>query len=171
MSPLWKYFEHYHSKNNGRKPRSEPYYTWPIQMVYYCSTSGVAIDIISIIPSFTSRNFTYLRILRMSKIFNIFKFLHYGKIQIYIAETIHSSINVISFLAFFLLITIVLCGSIVHIFERGEFTVNSIHPNGAYIRHGLNGAPEQSPFANIFACFYWAIITIATVLFFLSCRH
>ncbi len=74
------------------------------------------------------------------------------------------SVETLALLLFFVLIAVVLFGSIIYLTERGSFVVNADFPEGAYLRwNGIHAAKEQSPFESILISCYWAVVTSTTV--------
>ena len=120
-------------------------------------------DACAIFPSYYFGNYQYIRVLRVIKVFRLLKFLKFGRILNFLVETIHKSKKVLAFLSICMLCAILFFGCIMHLIEKGKYTVSEDFPNGAYIRNGLYGTPEVSPFASIFGSMYYSAITLMTV--------
>lgn len=79
-----------------------------------------------------------------------------------ISETLRQSTLILSVFMFFVMIIITLFGCIIYLCEGGTYTVNSLHPLGAYLRLTDNGSDlEITPFVSIPVGMYWVIGTAA----------
>ena len=58
---------------------------------------------------------------------------------------------------------IIIFGSIIVDAESGKYTVSAEYPNGAYVRTGVDGMEERTPFVSTIMGMYWAVITMTTV--------
>ena len=80
-----------------------------------------------------------------------------------IVRTMTESFPSLRILLGFLCISAVIFGAVIYSVERGDFIVNSDYPAGAYLRRDmLDQDYELSPFKNLGACMYWAIVTMST---------
>ena len=78
----------------------EPEYGYFKQTVMYILLPENIIDVISVFPSFSpSTNLVFLRIIRLTKVFRLLKFLKFGTILDYVYETLHTSRKVLLFLS------------------------------------------------------------------------
>mmetsp|Transcript_9950 Transcript_9950/g.20292 ORF Transcript_9950/g.20292 Transcript_9950/m.20292 type:complete len:1018 (+) Transcript_9950:381-3434(+) len=112
----------------------------------------------------------FLRVLRLARVFRIFKLGKYNEGMSLFARTLHASIPALSLLCFFVLIGVVLFGSIIYFVEGGTYTVDAtVCPEflgyACYIRpNSYSGEDfEQSPFVSIPYSFYWVMVTMTTV--------
>jgi len=112
----------------------------------------------------------FLRVLRLARVFRIFKLGKYNEGMSLFARTLHASIPALSLLCFFVLIGVVLFGSIIYFVEGGTYVVDaSVCPESlgyaCYVRpNSYSGEDmEQSPFVSIPYSFYWVMVTMTTV--------
>jgi voltage-gated potassium channel len=114
-------------------------------IAYLLSFFGV-IDVLSIAPTYLSlllagtQSLLVLRALRLLRIFRIFKLSHFLAEMSFLRTAIRASFRKISIFMSFVLVMVVILGSIMYLIENGE--------------NGFNSIPE---------CIYWAIVTITTV--------
>lgn len=143
---------------------------------YKCKWLGWArhpmnvIDLLSIVPFFiidiTNANngggvgLSFLRILRLSRGFRIFKLGKYAEGLYLFSKVIRRSLSALYLLVFFGIISIMIFGSTMYYSERGHYDENL----GYYVRKDLYGdGLEQSPFTSIPRSFWWVIVTSTTV--------
>ena len=147
------------------------------------------IDFVSILPFFleislgsSSSGLSMLRILRlgrvgrhvfpfafllfvsslfraMSQVFRVFKLGKYSQGIRLLARVFRSSAYALYLLLFFVLIGMVIFGSLIFITEAGDWDASLEN----FVRIGEKGEPEVSPFSSIPACFWWVIVTATTV--------
>ena len=145
--------------------------------IYNYSTGWLnCVDLVAIMPFWievavgTGVPLGFLRVLRLARVFRIFKLGKYNEGMSLFARTLHASIPALSLLCFFVLIGVVLFGSIIFFVEGGTYTVDaSVCPESlgyaCYVRpNGYSGEDmEQSPFVSIPYSFYWVMVTMTTV--------
>ncbi|GMH74471.1 hypothetical protein TrRE_jg119, partial [Triparma retinervis] len=145
--------------------------------VYNYSTGWLnCVDLVAIMPFWievavgTGVPLGFLRVLRLARVFRIFKLGKYNEGMSLFARTLHASIPALSLLCFFVLIGVVLFGSIIFFVEGGTYTVDAtVCPESlgyaCYVRpNGYSGEDvEQSPFVSIPYSFYWVMVTMTTV--------
>ena len=69
-----------------------------------------------------------------------------------------------SFAGFFILLGIIFFGTILYLFEQGEFQVTNEYPQGAYMRpNQYGGGIKPTPYTSIPTSMYWAVVTSVTV--------
>lgn len=67
-------------------------------------------------------------------------------------------------MVFFVLLAMVLFGSMVYLAEGGDWMVTADFPEGAYLRRTANQRDwEVSPFLSIGSSFWWVMVTVTTV--------
>ena len=114
-------------------------------VAYIFSFFGV-IDILAIVPTYFSvlfagtQSLLVLRALRLLRVFRIFKLSHFLAEMNFLGRAIRASIRKIGIFMCFVIIIVVVLGSVMYLIERGE--------------NGFNSIPD---------CIYWAIVTITTV--------
>lgn len=114
--------------------------------VAYAFTFFGIIDLLAIIPTYLSLFFVgaqsllVLRALRLLRVFRIFKLSHFIAEMSFLGTAIGASLRKISIFISFVIILVIILGSIMYLVERGE-----------------NG------FSSIPASVYWAVVTITTV--------
>ncbi len=114
-------------------------------VAYALSFFGI-IDLLAIIPSYLSvlfagaQSLLVLRALRLLRIFRIFKLSHFLSEMSFLGTAISASLRKISIFMLFVVMLVIVLGSIMYLVEKGE-----------------NG------FTNIPDSIYWAVVTITTV--------
>jgi len=67
-------------------------------------------------------------------------------------------------LIFFIILAMVLFGSMMYFSEVGDWTVSSTYPTGAFLRNTYDQTGlEVSPFLSIAGSFWWVVVTVTTV--------
>jgi hypothetical protein len=84
------------------------------------------------------------------------------RLNIILKSLMHSAPSLI-LLVGLVLISAVVFGSLIYTAEHGTFTVNSEYPAGEWLREGLDGNMEETPYRNLGTCFYWAVVTMTTL--------
>jgi len=114
---------------------------------YAFSFFGI-VDLLSILPTYLSlfvvgplNQLMIIRILRLLRIFRIFKLGHFMGESAHILNALKASQAKISVFMFFVMVMVILMGSIMHLIEGG-------------VNDGFNNIPNS---------IYWAIVTLTTV--------
>jgi len=131
----------------------------------------VIIDLLAVLPFYltlilanSSVNLSFLRTLRLLRVFRIFKLGKYSSGLKMFITVLYRSKEALGVMVFFVLLAMVLFGSIVYFAEIGDWIVDTNHPDGYYRRLSLNQVDtEESPFRSIAASFWWVIVTVTTV--------
>jgi voltage-gated potassium channel Kch len=152
-------------------------------MKYMCQVLNL-IDLVAILPFYVQQGLKaniaggqFVRILRLARIFRIFKVGKNSKGIAMLVSTMKQSFGALSIVGFFVTLGIVFFGSIEFFFEGGVYSVQFGEVNGTatgvpgYYRvtqAGVNGPPvgaayEITPFVDIPASMYWAVVTSTTV--------
>jgi len=129
------------------------------------------IDLLAILPYFltlilanSSVNLAFLRTLRLLRVFRIFKLGKYSSGLKMFVTVLFRSKEALAVMVFFVILAMVLFGSVVFFAEGGTWTVDSDHPDGFYQRLSFDQVnTERSPFRSIAASFWWVIVTVTTV--------
>jgi len=137
------------------------------------------IDFLSILPwhvshisqkNDTVNQLSFLRILRLLRVFRVFKLGKYSEGVVLYAEVFRKSGQAIYLLMFFSLLTSVVMGSFVYMFEKGDFVTGGCvdHHTGeardCFMRDNIyNTKREESPFYSIPQAIWWVFTTITTV--------
>lgn len=112
---------------------------------YIFSFYGI-IDLLSVIPTYVglvivgSHNLMVIRILRLLRVFRVLKLTRYTQAGRTLAKAIWASREKISVFIFFVIILVIIVGTIMYLLEGEE--------------HGFNSIPQG---------IYWAIVTLTTV--------
>ena len=120
---------------------------------YILSFWGI-IDLLSTIPTYLSLIFTgtkyllIIRVLRLLRVFRIFRLSRYSKEANSLAKALKASSNKITVFFGFILILVILMGTVMYIIE------------GAEHNYELN---DENKFSSIPASIYWAVVTVTTV--------
>ena len=149
---------------------------------YFIKSPFNVIDLLAIIPfyiglidSHTSAvsQFSFLRILRLARVFRVFKLGKYTEGIVLYSEVFKKSGQAIYLLMFFSVLTAIVMGSFVYLFEKGDFTVEgckewnyetkSMDVRDCFLRKGIVGSKVESPFYNIFSAMWWVFTTMTTV--------
>ena len=127
------------------------------------------VDLIAILPFYLelmSSNesgdsaFGVLRILRVARVFRVFKLGKYSAGLQLFAKVILESFSALLLLIFFLMIAVVLFGSLAYSAERGVWD----HQLNGFARPDVTGlSTELTPFTSIPASFWWVLTTSTTV--------
>lgn len=159
----------------------EIYLPFYIQIPKYMLQILNIIDLIAIVPYYvqvgetqTKAGGQFVRVLRLIRIFRIFKIGKNSKGIAMLMSTMKQSVGALSIVGFFVTLGIIFFGSIQYFFEGGTYDVqldSSGTPVAGYYRitqSGSNGPPvgpayELSPFVDIPASMYWAVVTSTTV--------
>ena len=77
-----------------------------------------------------------------------------------LAKTVLNALSALKFVAFFILMFMVVYGAVEFFCEQGTFVVNADFPTGAYLRpQPPGGGDPHSTFTSITAAIYWAVTT------------
>lgn len=145
---------------------------WPTwKRIYkYCVLPMNIVDIAAIVPFYielitaSGSSIAIIRILRLARVFRILKSGNSKEGIRLLSRTVWTSFPALSLLAFFTAIGVVLFASLIFFCEAGEFTVNSMYPDGEYLRWNIIGdSKEVSPFTSIPLACYWVVVTATTV--------
>eukprot|EP00808_Paulinella_micropora_P007736 g3821.t1 len=129
------------------------------------------IDLFAILPFYIDLilgdspvNLAWLRIIRLARVFRIFKLGKYNESMQMFVRVLGRSMSALGILIFFLALEMIVVGSLIYFTEGGVWTPPSdLYPEGAYLRPNIAGVPEPSPFTSIPASFWWVIVTATTV--------
>ena len=146
------------------------------------------IDLAAILPfwvdlatSSGGGGFGFLRIFRLARVFRIFKLGKYNEGMKLFKRTLQNSLPALSLLFFYVVMGIVVFGSLIYFFERGSYRILTCEEMlafrsdldcsgdpqrlvGEYFRSGVLPFEEEiSPFMSIPLSFWWVITTITTV--------
>ena len=130
------------------------------------------VDLICILPYWVQlligetggHAFNFVRVIRVIRIFKLLRFSDTPQTVLrLLVNAMKNSLPALGTLVVFLLLGMILFGSLIYELEGGTFVVNKNHPEGAYLRVPSNGVGlEISPFNSIPSCFYWALTTLVT---------
>jgi hypothetical protein len=117
-----------------------------------------------------------VRVLRMVRIFRVMKVGKYNDGMQLFSRVLGNSLSALYLLGFFLTLAVVFFGSVIFLFEQGEWhppsstacsdgaTCGVNHPKGVWLRWDMNGfSKEPSPFLSIPHAFWWVIVTVTTI--------
>ena len=141
---------------------------WYIRIMKYQFSIMNLIDVCAILPYYiqlattSSSSLSFIRLLRLARIFRVLKV---GKstagVRI-IVKALKKAASALGIVTFFIPLGIVFFGSVVFLFESGEYTVSEDFPDGAWVRQGQFGESEESPYTSIPTSMYWAVVTSTT---------
>ena len=148
----------------------EPKQKWYTTTVGYFFQGKNLIDLVAILPFYitlanpgSNASLSFIRALRLFRIVRAFNMNASAGVTNLIIKTVQESLEVILLLLFFSSMIIIIFGSIIVDAEAGTYTVNEAYPEGAYIRRGVDGDYERTPFVSTLMGMYWAVITMTTV--------
>jgi hypothetical protein len=146
------------------------------KLYHYCTQLLNVVDLIAILPFwvellfFEGQTLEFVRVLRLARVFRIFKLGKYNAGMTLFKNTLVSSLPALTLLMFFISIGVILFGSIIYFVESGEYQINAqvcpvesdyachVIPN-----HYKGGKLEVSKFQSIPFAFYWVMVTMTTV--------
>ena len=142
----------------------------------FCKVFLNWIDFISILPyyvelfvsriagaSFSLNSFVFLRVIRLARVFRVFKLGKYSTGLQLVIYAMRQSSEALSLLGFLLGIALVLFASLVFIAEQSDSKFNYGDGTWYYNWNGSDGLPVRSHFQSIPDSFWWALVTLATV--------
>ena len=147
-------------------------YPWYSQMFMYAVKPLNLIDLIAILPYYISlngqiitkrNNFTVLRIFRLGRVFRLIKVVKNTVGVQLISRTLFRAIDALGILIFLSGIGVVVFASLMQFIEEGRYSVDSVVPQGAYVRNDKFGNEEKNPFESIPISIYYAVVTMCTV--------
>lgn len=172
ISTTWDDDEEERAQRKARPPRLEPPpLAWYTQLLCYVCSLGNIVDAVVIVPFYISIanvsdvSLTFVRVLRLTRAVRIIKLGKNSKYLSIVLRTIIISGPTLACLMFLIGMSVIVFASIIYLLEQGTFTVNSVYPEGEYLRDGLVGDTEITPYRSIPVSIYWAIITCTTVGF------
>jgi hypothetical protein len=142
------------------------------------------IDLVAILPFYVGKamgessgaDLAVVRVLRMVRIFRVLKVGKYNEGMQLFSRVLRNSLPALYLLAFFLTLAVVIFGSMIFLFEHGEWhppnstacsdgaTCGVNHPGGVWLRWDMHGfGREPSPFLSIPHSFWWVIVTVTTI--------
>jgi len=107
-----------------------------------------------------------LRILRLSRVFQVVKLGKYNRTFVTFARVMKKSTPALNLLFVILFFGMCLFGSLIYEYERGNWKYTEITdpPSWQYVRFSSDGVTEEiSPFTSIPAACWWFIVTATTV--------
>ncbi len=124
------------------------------------------VDLASTIPFYVElilggfQSLTFLRVLRLLRVARITRLSRFNFRGIVIlARAIEKSMLPLASLCAIFAIWIVFASSIIFYCEQGEWDANE----NAYMRDGLLGDPEKTPYLSIVHTFWWMVVSMSTV--------
>lgn len=137
----------------------------------YLTTIMNMIDAIAIAPFYLEAMFgvgagglAFLRILRLARVFRLFKFGHLNEGVTLLNNVIKQSYPSLKLLGFFAMIGTVLYGSIIYLCEQGTWHGPSDGEKGVWKRpNALGTGTELTPFLSIPRSMWWVMVTATTV--------
>lgn len=157
---------------NATGEKEDPEYRPLQKFLFYVAKGMNVIDLVAIITGYlayftaneTGSGFAVARVLRLARVFRVFKFAGMSKGVPLFTGTIKRSMSAVRVMFFFSLLAVVVFATIMYFVESGDFEVSEEHPEGAYMRWDyVKNVKEISPFKSILVSMYWAIVTTTTV--------
>lgn len=106
----------------------------------------------------------YINIARIVQLAELFKLQSYQRAVKVISNTVLQTFKTFFFLYWFLMLLVMIFGTIVFALERGEFTVSELYPDGAYLRWNVQRTEKEvSPFISLASSMWYALVSITTV--------
>ena len=159
------------AKTECREPMRDPReLSVPLKYVMYFFSLSNIIDFVAIVPfyislgSSQSSSSSFVRILRLTRCLRLLKLMKNNESMHVLHLTMKESVPVLTILAFFIMLIAICFGSIIYIFEGGDFRVNNDVPDGAFMRIDVAGTgSEVSPVKSISIGLYWALVCCTTL--------
>lgn len=166
----WDEEEMFVAGHEDREALIEPKQKWYSTTLGYFFQGKNLIDLVAILPFYitladpgSSASLSFIRALRLFRIVRAFNMNASAGVTNLIIRTVQESLEVIMLLLFFSSMIIIIFGSIIVDAEAGTYTVSTDYPDGAYVRKGVDGDYERTPFVSTIMGMYWAVITMTTV--------
>lgn len=141
---------------------------WYMRILKYQFSLLNIIDVCAILPYYiqlatsSSSSISFIRLLRLARIFRVFKVGRSSAGLRVITKAMKKAASALGIVTFFIPLGIVFFGSVIFLFEGGNYTVSHDFPDGAWVRQGRFGASEESPYISIPTSMYWAVVTSTT---------
>jgi len=141
---------------------------WYMRIIKYQFSVMNIIDVCAILPYYiqlattSSSSLSFIRLLRLARIFRVLKVGRSSAGLRVITKAMKKAASALGIVTFFIPLGIVFFGSVIFLFEGGEYTVSDEFPKGAWVRQGKYGASEESPYTSIPTSMYWAVVTSTT---------
>mmetsp|Transcript_18662 Transcript_18662/g.19417 ORF Transcript_18662/g.19417 Transcript_18662/m.19417 type:complete len:357 (+) Transcript_18662:824-1894(+) len=136
----------------------------------YVTSFMCVVDLVTVCPFIAElithkpSSFSVVRVLRLIRLYKLIRGTAFASSVEAFLTTIQKSLLALSVLVLFTSLGSIVFSAIIFYLERGDFTVNSDYPDGAYLRPGLTpGESAPSPFVSIPAALYWSFVTVTTV--------
>ena len=164
-------------KSNELPPMA---YSWTLQGLYQLAKKNIKklllfvfsplniVDFIAIVPYYINLSsptdiggsLAILRVLRLARVLRLFKMSKRMEGVQVMGRTMLAALDALGFLLFFILLAVVLCGSIIFFCEGGDWDDSQ----QKFMRQNiLNNGLEETPFKSIPHSFWWTIVTMTTV--------
>jgi hypothetical protein len=106
----------------------------------------------------------YINASRILQLAELFKLQSYQRAVKVISNTLLQTYKTFFFLYWFVMLLVVVFGAVMFALERGDFTVNDEHPDGAYLRWNIERTEKEvSPFHSLAASMWYTLVSITTV--------
>lgn len=154
----------------------KPFKLWYHFYKYAFSWNNL-IDLVSIIPFYITLGEgggsagTSTSFLRVARLFRILRIIRLGDSKSptlgILTATLTKSMEALAYNVFFFILVIIVFGSIIFLIEQGSYTVVENladgWESGFYVRKGIAGLDEISPFKSVASGMYWAAVTLTTL--------
>jgi hypothetical protein len=154
----------------------KPFKIW-IHFYKYAFSWSNLIDLVSIIPFYITLGEgggsagTSTSFLRVARLFRILRIMRLGDSKSptlgILTATLTKSMEALAYNVFFFILVIIVFGSIIFLIEQGNYTVieglADGWEDGFYVRKGIAGLDEISPFKSVASGMYWAAVTLTTL--------
>ena len=141
---------------------------WYIRILKYQFSVMNLIDLCAILPYYvqlatsSSSSLSFIRLLRLARIFRVLKVGRSSSGVKIIMKAMKKAASALGIVTFFIPLGIVFFGSVVFLFEGGDYTVSEDFPDGSWVRRDAFGVLEESPYTSIPTSMYWAVVTSTT---------
>ncbi|GMI23078.1 hypothetical protein TrCOL_g8136 [Triparma columacea] len=142
-----------------------------VQLVAFILNPWQVIDLLSVLPFWLEfitdmRTFSAIRILRLSRIFQVVKLGKHNRTFVTFGRVMKRSTPALNLLFVILFFGMLVFGSLIYECERGswKYTDLTSPPSWQYVRTEDDGVTEEiTPFTSIPAAYWWFIVTATTV--------
>lgn len=173
VSENWKKRERIIALIENREQNFQPIIHPIERFSRYFFTFSNFVDFFAVVPNLILYNVSgnnntnfirVIRLVRLARLLSIFKLSTNSQRAITIIHTaVISTLHSSYFVIFLFCLTVIIFGNLIFIVERGQYTVTTDYPNGAFMRYSITEDDYLvSPFVDISSGMYWAVITLTT---------
>ena len=141
-----------------------------VQWLSFLTEWSQIVDALAVLPYYLERmdrsnTFLSLRLLRFARVFRVLRLGQYNDTFSSLVNVLTSAASSLNLLLIVVVFGAVVFGSLMYWLEKGKWMYTDLTdpPSYQFVRQGLDGTYDISPFTSIPACFWWFIVTSTTV--------